>query len=121
MRFPKVSIRTGLAAVGAGVVSGLFGVGGGIVLVPLLVMAAGRGQREAQALSLAAMVPISALGAASYAFSGRVDYSLGIALAAGGLIGVYWGTGLMARTSDRVLRVMFGVVLLIVSVLMVTL
>lgn len=105
----------------AGLVSGLFGVGGGIVLVPLLVFVAGRGQREAQALSLAAIVPISAFGAASYAASGRVDYLLGLALAAGGIVGVYYGTGLMARLSDHGLRILFGVFLLVAALLMVIL
>lgn len=121
MRMTWPGPREAGAAVAAGVLSGLFGVGGGIVLVPLLVFLARCGQREAQALSLAAIVPISALGAVSYAVAGRIDYPLGIALAAGGVIGVYWGTGLMARISDRGLRTLFGTLMLVAAVLMVVL
>lgn len=103
------------AAVAAGLLAGLFGVGGGIVLVPLLVFVAGRGQREAQLLSLAAIVPISALGAASYALVGKVDLPVAAVLAAGGMLGVHWGTGVMARVSERDLRTLFGVVTLVAA------
>ena len=109
------------AAVAAGLLSGLFGIGGGIVLVPLLVFVAGRAQREAQALSLMAIIPISAFGAASYAVTGRLDFPFAVALAAGGVIGVRWGVGLMARVSDRDLRTLFGVLMLVAAVALVTL
>src|SRR6187402_3687624 len=72
-------IAIGLAG---GVLSGLLGVGGGIVMVPLLVLWAGYAQRDAHALSLGAIIPISLAGVATYGIAGevRVEYAVALAI-----------------------------------------
>ena len=102
--------------VAAGVLSGLLGVGGGIVMVPLLVAVVGLGQHEAHATSLAAIVPIAAVGAARFAAAGNVDPVLAALLAAGSLVGAPLGARLMARTHEDVLKLVFGALMIAVAV-----
>src|SRR5215467_6876606 len=59
---------------GGGLLSGLLGVGGGVVMVPLLVLWAGYAQREAHAMSLGAIIPISMAGIATYGVAGEVRW-----------------------------------------------
>lgn len=108
-----------LATIGAaaGVLSGLFGVGGGIVMVPALVMA-GLGQHRAQATSLAAIVPIAIVGAILFGRAAGVDVGAAIVLAAGSLAGVRAGAMLMHRLSEVLLARIFGVFLLVVAAIM---
>jgi hypothetical protein len=101
-------------AIGAlvGVFSGFFGVGGGIILVPILVIAMHLPQKQAQATSLV-MVCLAALaGTATYAASNSIAWVPGVPLIAGGLIGTWIGSMLMLRTSDRRLQVSFALLLI---------
>ena len=100
----------------AGGGSGLLGIGGGIVMVPLLTLLAGFTQHQAHATSLAAIVPIAALSAATFAAAGEVDYALAAALAFGAIIGAPLGAAVMARTGEGLLKTLFGVLLMIVSI-----
>jgi len=110
-----------LLAIGAlgGALSGLLGVGGGIVMVPLLVLWARYGQRDAHAASLAAIIPISIAGIATYGIAGQVEVWPAIALAVGSIAGARVGAGLLARIDERLLKALFGAFLLGVAVLMV--
>jgi len=110
-----------LVAIGilGGLLSGLLGVGGGIVMVPLLVLWARYGQREAHAASLGAIIPISVAGIATYGVAGEVRIGPAIALAAGSIVGVRGGAGLLARIDERLLKVVFGVFLVGVAVLLI--
>ena len=92
----------------AGALSGLFGVGGGIVIVPGLVLLADVAQRRAHATSLAAIVPIAVAGAAGYALEGAVDWPSVLLLVAGAAGGTFLGTHFLRRLPDRVLRVAFA-------------
>src|SRR5438128_10493966 len=74
-----------------GILSGLLGVGGGVVMVPLLVGWAGYRQREAHALSLGAIIPISIAGIVTYSAAGRVRVVDALALAAGSVFGARLG------------------------------
>ncbi len=109
-----------LAAVGVvgGVLSGLLGVGGGVVMVPLLVVWARYGQRQAHALSLGAIIPISIAGIATYGVAGKVRIVDAVALAAGAVVGARLGAGLLARIEERPLKGLFGAFLVAVSVAM---
>jgi uncharacterized membrane protein YfcA len=109
-----------LVAIGVagGVLSGLLGVGGGVIMVPLLVVWAGYGQRDAHAMSLGAIVPISVAGILTYGIAGRVDWTYALALAAGAVVGARIGAGLLARMDERVLKIVFGCFLVAVSVTM---
>ena len=103
---------------GGGLLSGLLGVGGGIVMVPLLVLWATYSQRDAHAMSLGAIIPISIAGIAIYGVAGEVRYWQAIGLAAGSIVGARIGAGLLARIDERVLKVVFGTFLVAVAVLL---
>ena len=107
----------GAAGVGvlAGFLSGLFGVGGGILIVPGLVLLLGMEQRLAHGTSLAAIVPIAVAGVAGYALAGAVDWAAGALLIVGAAVGALIGTGALRKISERSLRVLFAVFLLLAA------
>ena len=109
-----------LAAIGllGGALSGLLGVGGGIVMVPLLVLWAHYGQRDAHAASLGAIIPISIAGIVTYGIAGEVKVGPAIALTIGSVCGARVGAGMLARLDERVLKSVFGLFLVAVAVLM---
>ncbi|HEV3475485.1 MAG TPA: sulfite exporter TauE/SafE family protein [Actinomycetota bacterium] len=102
------------AAIGAaaGALSGLFGVGGGILIVPGFVLLLGMAQRRAHATSLAAILPIAAAGAAGYVINGSVNWAAAGALTAGGAVGALVGTRALRRIPERGLRVIFAAFML---------
>ena len=103
---------------GGGLMSGLLGVGGGIVMVPLLVLWAGYAQRSAHAISLGAIIPISIAGIATYGVAGEVRYGTAFGLAAGSIVGARIGAGFLARIDERLLKIVFGVFLVAVAALL---
>jgi uncharacterized membrane protein YfcA len=109
-----------LLAIGVigGLLSGLLGVGGGVIMVPLLVLWAGYGQRHAHALSLGAIIPISVAGILTYGIAGRVHWLDAAALAAGAVAGARLGAGLLARIDERTLKIVFGCFLIVVAATM---
>ncbi|MGH9167547.1 MAG: sulfite exporter TauE/SafE family protein [Acidimicrobiia bacterium] len=110
-----------LAAVGlvAGVVSGLLGVGGGIVMVPLMAGVLSFRQHVAHATSLAAIVVIALSGALGFGLAGQVDLRMAALILVGGLLGAYLGARSMHRVSERTLKLVFGGLLVAVGVRMV--
>lgn len=98
-----------------GLLSGLFGVGGGSVMVPLLVLLVGLDQRRASATSLAAIVPASIAGAAGYFSSGQIDVVVALLVAAGGIVGGWLGSHLLRRLPLGWLRWLFIALLLMVG------
>lgn len=109
---PAVAWKLVLIGLAAGVLGGGLGVGGGIILVPLLV-AAGFDQHRAHATSLAAIFFISLTGAISFGAAGEIDVALGISVGIGGVIGSVIGASVMHRVSPRALTIVFGIVLLV--------
>jgi uncharacterized membrane protein YfcA len=103
-----------LAAVGvaAGFLGGLLGVGGGIIIVPGLIWAAGLSRHTATGTSLLAILPIAIVGTLIYALSpgGEFDPGAAAVLSAGSLAGGVMGSLVNARMSERGLRVAFAVV-----------
>ena len=85
----------------AGAFSGLFGVGGGTVIVPLLILWLGYGEREATGTSLAAIVVIAALAAAGQGLYGNVDVPNAMVVGIPALAGVVAGTALQQRLPER--------------------
>lgn len=100
----------------AGFLSGLFGVGGGIIIVPALVLLLGYDQRLAAGTSLAAIVPTATVGVISYATSGSVSWFAALVLAAAAVIGAQIGTTLAPRVSQRALQWGFVAFLIVVIV-----
>ncbi|MDY0908866.1 sulfite exporter TauE/SafE family protein [Microbacterium sp. CFBP9034] len=117
-RFVLTCVGIGLLA---GLLSGLFGVGGGTVIVPLLVLALGYDQRLAAGTSLAAIVPTATVGVISYAVHDSVAWIPALLLAAGAVAGAQLGSWLLPRVPITVLRWAFVgfLVLVIVSLFVV--
>jgi uncharacterized membrane protein YfcA len=110
----EVVVGVGIGLVG-GVLSGLFGIGGGIVIVPTLV-AIGFTQREASGTSLAALLlPVGLFGVIEYAHRHEIRFHYGIGIAIGLLAGVLAGAVLAGRLSNTLLERLFGLVLAIVA------
>ncbi len=109
-----------LKLVGIGLVAGafgaLFGVGGGIVIVPLLVLVLAIDQRRASATSLAAILITSIAGAATYALHGEVKPGAAAVVGLPAVVGVLAGTSLQQRVPLRVLAYGFALLLAIVGV-----
>lgn len=105
---PRSSALT-LALLGAltGLLSGVFGIGGGVVLVPMLVMFLGFQQRLAAGTSVAAILPAAVVGGIGYALQGNVDWVAAIALAAGVIVGAQIGSYLLSRVPTGFLRWLF--------------
>lgn len=105
----------GLIGVIGGFLSGMFGVGGGIVMVPLLVGLAKMDQRRAAATSLVAIVPASLVGATTYALNGHTDFVAGGFIVVGAVVGAIIGTRLLRRIPLSWLRWMFIALLVVVA------
>ena len=88
-------------------------------MVPLLVLWAGYRQRDAHALSLGAIIPISLAGVITYGAAGKVRVGYALALAGGSIVGARLGAGLLARIEERPLKLVFGLFLGAVSILLV--
>lgn len=102
--------------IGAGVLAGLFGIGGGIVIVPALVFL-GLAQKDATGTSLAALtLPVGILGVIEYARRHEVHFKYAIGIALGLTAGVLVGAILAGHLSNAVLRRAFGGLMLVVSV-----
>ena len=102
-----------------GLLSGVFGVGGGIVMVPLLISLARMDQRRAATTSLAAIVPTSIVGSLTYLANGHIDLVAGAIIAAGAVVGSVIGTNLLRRIPLFWLRWLFIALLVVVAVRMV--
>lgn len=99
----------------AGVLAGLFGVGGGILFVPTLAIVLGLDQLHAQATSLLAIVPVVAVGTWRQARYGNVRPYAGTLLGLAGAVGVVVGGFVATSLSDAVLERLFGVLMLLVA------
>lgn len=103
----------------AGLLSGMLGVGGGIIMVPLLVGVLGFDQHRAHASSLAAIVLIAVAGSLRFGLAGEIVVPVGLALGIGGLVGSTLGAHLMHRLSPTTLKAVFGVVMILAGARMV--
>jgi uncharacterized membrane protein YfcA len=105
-----------LIGLAAGVVSGLFGIGGAILIVPALVLLVKLPQHTASGTSLAALLlPVGLLGAIEYYRRGQVNVTYAAILAAGLFLGALVGAQLAGELSDATLRRAFGALLLLVA------
>lgn len=99
----------------AGAFSGLTGVGGGSIMVPLLTGRLRLGQHRAHGTSLAIIMFVALAGAAGYWRAGNIDWRLALALIPGALVGVYTGARAMLRVPAPQLRMLFGTFLFFVA------
>lgn len=105
-------LALGLAA---GILSGIMGLGGGVVLIPGMVFLFGVPQHVAQGVSLAVIVPTAVAGATTHYRQGNVALRLALLLAPAAMVGSVGGAWLAGRLDAVVLRQVFGILLLFVS------
>lgn len=109
-----------LLGVVAGVFSGLIGIGGGMIIVPVLVLMFGFSQHAAQGTTLALMVPpIGLLAAWTYYKHGYVDLKIAALVCLGFFVGGLLGAEFASIIPDQLLRRIFGIILFVVSVKMI--
>jgi uncharacterized membrane protein YfcA len=109
-------VRLAPVGVAAGFLAALFGVGGGIVMVPMLILLLGYEARPATATSLAAIIFTAAYGVAIYAWQGHVEWQEGLLVGLPAVVGLLGGLAIKARLSSRALTFAFAAVLLGVAV-----
>jgi uncharacterized membrane protein YfcA len=114
-RLPRLAV----IAAAAGAFSGLFGVGGGALIVPLLVLWLGYEEREATGTSLAAICVIALAAAIVHGLLGNVDLVKGILVGLPAVGGVVVGTWLQQRVPTRAITGLFSVLLVVSSALLI--
>lgn len=99
----------------AGLLSGLIGIGGGIIMIPLLLFL-GMTQHQSQGTSLAVLsVPVTALAAFNYYKEGYVEWRYAAVIAVFFVIGGYIGSRLAIQIDEKILKKIFGVILLVIA------
>ena len=114
----SIQIILSLVLIGilAGILSGLVGVGGGVIMVPLLVFLLGFSQHQAQGTSLAVLVvPVTAVAVYSYYKEGYIDWRYAAIIAVFFVIGGYFGSKIAIGLDQRMLKKIFGVILLLIA------
>ena len=106
--------------IAAGVLSGLIGVGGGIIIVPALVLLIGFTQKEAQGTSLGVLLlPVGILGVLQYYKQGHIDIKVVGYLSLGFIVGGYFGSKIAMNISQEAVRKVFAVVMILISIKMI--
>ena len=119
MKQPRSSLKLAVIATVAGAFSGLFGVGGGAVIVPLLILWVGYEEREATGTSLTAIPVIAALGALVQGVHGNVHVDDGLLVGVPAIAGVVAGAALQQRVPVRAISATFALLLLVSAALLV--
>ena len=115
MSAPRVW-KLAVIATAAGAFSGLFGVGGGTVIVPLLIMWFGYTEHVATGTSLAAIVIIAVLAATAHGAYGNVEVAKGFLVGVPAVAGVIAGTAVQQRLPGKAVSLMFAALLVIVAI-----
>jgi len=106
-----------LSGLAAGLLSGVFGIGGGVVLVPMLGLVLGLGQHDAQGMTLAILLlPVGLAAVVEYHRAGYVRWRLVLPLVAGFLLGVWLGSEAATAVPERPLRLVFVAFLVVLAV-----
>ena len=105
--------------VAAGVVAGLFGVGGGIIFVPTLTLVLGLGQLEAEATSLLAIIPVAVLGSWRQTRTGEVRWRDATIMGVASIVTAIAGALIADAAPERVLRIGFAILLVATAIQMV--
>lgn len=118
MKIMSGTILISLLLIGllAGMLSGLVGVGGGIIMVPMLVMLLGFSQHQAQGTSLAVLViPVTAVAVFNYYKEGYINWKYAAVIAVFFVVGSYFGSKLAIGLDQKMLKKVFSIVLIIIA------
>ena len=112
-----IPIGIGIAAFGVtvGVLSALFGIGGGIAMVPFMVLLLDKGQHLAEGTSLLVIIPTAVAGVIAHHKRGYVSFRHAGWLAAGGVFGAYFGARIALELDDELLKIAFALFLVVMG------
>lgn len=113
MNKTQKSILIGLSA---GFLSGLLGIGGGLIFVPALVFFLSFDQHQAHGTSLAAIIPAALVGSISYAWHGYMDIPVVLWLIIGSSLGAYLGSSMAIKMPASKLKVVYGIFLILIAI-----
>ncbi len=106
-----------LIGVSAGILSGFVGVGGGVIIVPALIYGLNLTQHEAQGTSLfILLLPVGILAVVNYWKAGNINWGYGAIIAVALVIGGYFGSKLSLKLSPHLVKLIFGVIMILISV-----
>jgi len=104
----------------SGLLSGVFGIGGAIIVIPALVFIIGLTQHEAQGTSLAFMLPpVGILATWNYWKAGHVNWKIALVLSLTFVLGAYLGSHFSINIADKTLRRMFGILMILIALKMI--
>lgn len=116
MDYSQIMILVGIG-LAAGILSGFIGIGGGVVIVPALIYFAGLTQFQAQGTSIAIMLPpVGIMAFYNYYKAGQVNTTYAIIIAITFILGGYFGSKIALKMNPNVVRFIFGLIMLYVSV-----
>lgn len=115
----KKIFKTALIGFAVGIINGIFGSGGGTLLVPCLVFLMGIEDRKAHATAISIILPISLISSFIYFRYDVVDLSLTLKVATGSVFGALFGSCVLTRIPINALRKIFGIFMLIAAIRMV--
>lgn len=116
MKMNELLILAGIG-IAAGMFSGMFGIGGGMVMVPAMVFILGMSQHAAQGTSLGVLViPVAAVAAFNYYKAGQLDPKYALIMAVTFMLGGYLGAKISLGISELVLKRIFGVLMLVMAI-----
>ncbi|KNF09247.1 putative permease [Gottschalkia purinilytica] len=117
----KNFLKPKMLAIGliAGIVNGLFGSGGGTIVVPAMVFLLGMDEHKSHATAISIILPISIISTLIYFKNGILDFKVAGIVTIGGIIGGYIGAKLLNRIPRKILRKMFGTFMIIAAIRMV--
>jgi uncharacterized membrane protein YfcA len=105
-----------LLGLAAGILSALLGVGGGIIMVPVMVMLLGVAPKVAVGTSLAVIIPTALTGVLRHYSNGNVDLRMALMLAVGAVIGAYLGASLAESLPDQLVKRLFALLMIVTAV-----
>ena len=106
-----------LIGLAAGILSGMVGIGGGVVIVPALVFMLGLSQHQAQGTSLFVLsLPVLLLAVMNYWRSGNVNWRFGLVIASTFIVGAFLGSKLTLRLPEAWVKLIFGLLMAYVSI-----
>ncbi len=102
-----------------GIVNGIFGSGGGMIIVPALVLFLGLKDYKAHATAISIILPISIISTIVYFFNNSIPLKLSLYVMAGGLVGSFIGAKILKKIPGKILRKVFGCVIIYTAVRMI--
>ncbi|MDK2586410.1 sulfite exporter TauE/SafE family protein [Romboutsia sedimentorum] len=119
IKHSSFNIRNSIIGIFTGFINGIFGSGGGTLLVPILNNIVKVEEHESHATALAIIIFLTGASSAIYIYNGTYDVSLTLKVAVGSIIGGIIGAKILCRVTGRFLRISFGLIMIIAALRMV--